>query len=139
MGRVMAVDWGKRRIGMAVSDETRIIARPLPTLEITSRREALRRVIAVAVENGASTILIGHPLHMEGGEGESAREARAMAEEIAARLPEVAVRLADERLTSREASKVLQEHGERRRREKGRLDQVAAAILLQSYLDAGAP
>ncbi len=139
MGRVMAVDWGKRRVGMAVSDETGTIARPLPTLEITSRREALRRVMAVAAEQGAATILVGLPLHMEGDEGESAREARALAEEIAARMPEVTVRLVDERLTSREAARLLQGHGERRRREKGRLDQVAAAILLQSYLDGGAP
>jgi len=139
MGRVMAVDWGKRRVGMAVSDETGTIARPLPTLEIASRREALRRVMAVAAEQGAATILVGLPLHMEGDEGESAREARALAEEIAARMPEVTVRLVDERLTSREAARLLQGHGERRRREKGRLDQVAAAILLQSYLDGGAP
>jgi putative Holliday junction resolvase len=124
---------------MAVSDETGTIARPLPTLEITSRREALRRVMAVAAEQGAATILVGLPLHMEGDEGESAREARALAEEIAARMPEVTVRLVDERLTSREAARLLQGHGERRRREKGRLDQVAAAILLQSYLDGGAP
>jgi putative Holliday junction resolvase len=139
MGRVMAVDWGKRRVGLAVSDETGTIARPLPTLEITSRREALRRVMAVAAEQGSATILVGLPLHMEGDEGESAREARALAEEIAARMPEVTVRLVDERLTSREAARLLQGHGERRRREKGRLDQVAAAILLQSYLDGGAP
>jgi putative Holliday junction resolvase len=139
MGRVLAVDWGTKRLGVAVSDETRFLARPLPTLNVTSWRDAAEAVERIAGETCAEVIVLGHPVHMDGREGESARRVRRLAARLEARLPGVRLVLWDERLSSREAQGILHEKGERLRGNKGRVDQVAAAVLLQSYLDSERP
>lgn len=136
MGRVLAVDWGTRRVGVAVSDETRTLARPLPTLEVDSREQVLSDLSALAVECGAEEVLVGHPLNLDGTAGESAREAQRLAEALRTALPEVRVVLVDERLTSVQAEAILRERGEKLRGRKQRVDQVSASLLLQEYLDA---
>jgi putative Holliday junction resolvase len=136
MGRVLAVDWGTRRVGIAVSDESRTLARPLPILEVDSRDQVLRDLAALAAECGAEEVLVGHPLNLDGTAGESAREAQRLAEALRAALPEVRVVLVDERLTSVQAEAILRERGEKLRGRKQRVDQVSASILLQEYLDA---
>lgn len=138
-GRILAVDYGKRRIGLAVSDETGTLARPLATLEVTDRRTAAEAVAEAVRREGAGAVVLGNPLHMDGRQSPMAEEVGLLARRLAALLPEVPVVLWDERLTSHEAQEILKERGERLRGRKGRLDQVAAAVLLQSYLDAGCP
>jgi putative Holliday junction resolvase len=132
VSRILAVDWGTKRIGLALSDPTRLLARSLPTAVVRGAAEAERRVEQAARREGAETILIGLPLHMEGEEGSSARGARRLGEALARKGFEVHYR--DERLTTEEALDFLRSRGETRP-DKTRIDQVAALILLQEYLD----
>ena len=137
MSRTMAVDWGKRRVGIAVSDETRTLARSLDTLEVESARDAVDRVARLAADHEVDTLVVGDPVHMSGRQSEGGREVRRFTAMLEKKLPGVRFVLWDERLTSHEAAAILRERGERRKgRRKGRLDQVAAAVLLQSYLDS---
>lgn len=138
-GRILGVDYGKRRIGLAVSDETATLARPLATAEVAGRRAAAEVVAEAARREGARAVVLGDPRHMDGRESTLGGEVRLLARRIEALLPGVPVVLWDERLTSHEAEAILKERQERLRGRKGRLDQVAAAVLLQSYLDAGCP
>jgi putative holliday junction resolvase len=139
MGRVMAVDWGSRRVGVALSDETRTIARPLETLMVKSSRDTAERLAAIVAENGVDELVLGFPLHMDGSEGESAKECRKLSEALGILLPGLRLVLVDERLSSLRAADILRERGERTRGRKERLDQVAASLLLQEYLDSGRP
>lgn len=138
-GRILGVDYGKRRIGLAVSDETATLARPLATAEVTGRKAAAEAVAEAAKREGVRAVVLGDPRHMDGQESTLGEEVRLLARRIEALLPGVQVVLWDERLTSHEAEAILRERGERLQGRKGRLDQVAAAVLLQSYLDAGCP
>ena len=132
MSRILAVDWGRRRIGLAVSDPTGTVVRPLPTLNVTTPADAVRGVTAAAEKEEASTVLLGLPLNMDGGEGASAREVRALGESLAAE--GLSVIYHDERMTTEAAREYLRSRGERRP-DKSRLDQVAALLLLENYLE----
>lgn len=137
-GRILALDFGKRRIGMAVSDPLRLIAGSLETLQRTTTREDIERIAAIAREREITLFLMGHPLNMNGTEGPQAERAR----EFAARLERhcrIPVELWDERLTSVAAEEMLRERGSRPDRRTGTVDRLAAAILLQSYLDHQPP
>lgn len=135
MSRVLAVDPGAVRVGLALSDEGRSLATPLATLPATA---ALPREIAArARQAGAELILVGLPRRLDGGEGPEAESARELAAAVAA-ASGLAVELWDERLTSRMAERALAPAGSsaaRQRRRRQAVDQVAAAILLQSFLD----
>ncbi len=136
-GRVLALDLGTRRIGLALSDELRLTAQGLDTMERTNLREDMARLTRIARERGATLILIGNPLHMNGAEGRQSAWVR----QFAGRLEErsgVAVELWDERLTSAEAERVLQESGVSREKSRGAVDRLAAVILLESYLASAA-
>ena len=136
MGRILAVDLGERRIGLALSDPLGLTAQGLPTAARRNKREDLNFVESLVRRHDVSRVLIGHPLNMDGSEGPQARKARAFAEALSKRVSSsVTVELWDERLTSVEAEVMLDPStmGESRRR--GRVDQLAATILLQSYLD----
>jgi putative Holliday junction resolvase len=136
--KVLAVDYGERRVGLAVSDPTGTLARPLPALvRRRGRRPPVQRIAELARAEGVSEIVVGWPLDLEGEEGPRAREVRAFAEALAQRtgLP---VRLWDERLTTVRAQRTLRESGARpsERRRKSRADEIAACWILQAYLDA---
>jgi len=134
-GRVLALDLGKRRIGLAMSDAMRVTAQGLKTLERTNVREDLARLSQLAVENDVSLIVIGNPLHMSGREGSQAEKAH----EFGARLQAASslpVEFWDERLTTVEAQRVLRESGISSRKRAQAVDQLAAVILLESYLDS---
>jgi putative holliday junction resolvase len=136
MGKVMALDWGARRMGLALSDETRTLARPLPTLHHRGDRTLVPELLRIIREEGVDTLVVGLPLHMDGRESESARRAGTLAGRLRDEIPGLHVVLWDERLSSREASALLRDRGERcGPGQKGRIDQVAAALLLQEYLD----
>ena len=136
MSRVLAVDWGTRRIGVAVSDETWSLARSLPTLNVNSAREAASALADLARENEAEIIVLGDPVHMDGREGSSSMRVRHLMDRLAQILPGTRFVLWDERLSSHQAMEILKERQERIRGVPGRLDQVAAALLLQSFLDS---
>ena len=133
MPRILAVDWGRRRIGLALSDPLGIIATGLPTLEIRGEAEAVARVADTIREVEADSVVVGLPLRLSGGKGDSAEAA----ERFAAKLHEVTglpVSLFDERLTSVLALRRMQETGQRLRGRKGKLDQGAAVALLEGWL-----
>jgi len=134
MPRVLAVDWGLRRIGLALSDPTGLLASGLPTLEVKSRNEAIERVADVAREREAERIVVGLPLLLSGERGEAAQQAEAFAAALAASagLP---VETLDERLTSALSTRRLHEAGVRGARAKARVDQGAAIALLETWLD----
>jgi putative Holliday junction resolvase len=136
--RILGVDYGSVRIGLAVSDSDRKIAFPLETHERQGpERDAVYfRGLVEREEIGA--IVVGLPIHLSGREGQKAAEARAFGQWLAetTRLP---VTFADERFTTVEAESALWEAGLTHAKRKERRDKVAAQMLLQAYLDAGCP
>ncbi len=128
------MDWGKRRIGLAVSDPRGVIATGLETLEVRSVEQALERVTAVAAAVEAERVVVGLPLLLDGTRGEAARAAQGFADALARRLA-IPVDTYDERLTSTISERRLREVGVRRTgHRRGRIDQGAAVALLESYL-----
>lgn len=135
--RILALDLGKKRIGVALSDPLGITAQGLPTLQRSNIREDLAALRQIAVENEVSFILMGHPLHMTGREGRQAEYTRDFAERLAA-YTGLEVRLWDERLTTVEAQRVLKESGISIAKRAKAVDKLSAQILLQSFLSAEA-
>ena len=135
-GRLLGVDWGERRIGLALTDETRTIARPLATLtRRQGKRFPMQQLLAHCAEHGVAGIVVGLPLDERGEEGEAAAAARRLAADIARRsgLP---VELWDERLTTARALRTVREMGGSTRGRKDDVDALAAAVMLQHFLDA---
>jgi len=133
-GRILALDLGKKRIGLALSDPLGITAQGLPTLERTNIRQDLGALAELVEKNEVTLLLVGHPLHMSGREGRQAEYARDFAEKLAQRTG-VEARLWDERLTTVEAQRVLKESGISIEKRARAVDKLAAMILLESYLD----
>jgi putative Holliday junction resolvase len=137
VGRVLAVDLGERRIGLAVSDLTGTLATPLRTLERGSDPGRDRAtIVAAAREVEAQVIVVGLPRSLSGREGPAARGARAEASALAELAGGIRVELHDERFTTRDADRALAAAGKRGRDRRAQIDAAAAAVMLQSYLDA---
>ena len=135
-GRLLAVDWGERRIGLALSDESQNLAQPLTTLtRRAGKRFPMRRLLALLEEHAVIGVVVGLPLAPEGTEGEAARQARELAREIARRADRP-VELWDERFTTARALGAVREMGGTTRGRKEDVDALAATLLLQHYLDA---
>ena len=134
--RILALDLGKKRIGLALSDPLGVSAQGLKTLERTTIREDIAALAALAREHEVKLVLLGHPLNMNGGEGRQAEYTRDFAERLRERTG-LAVRLWDERLTSKEAGRFLKQSGISIEKRAKAVDRLAAVILLASFLDAG--
>jgi putative holliday junction resolvase len=135
--RVVGLDLGKKRVGVAVSDSGGILAVPSTTVERTGDEAADRARVASAVRDlGAERVVIGLPLSLDGSEGPAAAWARAEAEALAALL-DAPVELYDERMTTVSAQRSLVAAGVKGRDRRRVVDQVAAAVLLQAWLDGG--
>jgi putative Holliday junction resolvase len=133
--RIMALDVGEVRIGVALSDETGTLASGLTTLSATGPRKDAQSVARLVQAHGAGTLVVGIPYRLDGSVGPQAEKVMAFVERLR-RSVRVPVETWDERLTSVEADERLAEAGVPRHRRKGRLDQAAAAVVLQEYLDA---
>lgn len=138
--RVLAIDVGQRRVGLAISDRSRTLARPLTTLVVTPA-DAVDRVAhkiaqLAAEEDGVAEIVVGLPVRLDGSSNEQTAHVSAFVAALQARTT-LPVRTADERLTSREAESRLAVNERDWRKRKERLDAAAAAIILQEYLDRG--
>jgi putative holliday junction resolvase len=133
--RILALDLGKKRIGMAISDPLGLTAQGLPNLERTTKRADLAELARQAEEREVSLILIGNPINMSGVEGRQSAWVREFAEALTARASRP-VRLWDERLTTVEASRVLRASGISIEKRARAIDRLSAVILLQSYLDS---
>ncbi|HEY8197248.1 MAG TPA: Holliday junction resolvase RuvX [Gemmatimonadales bacterium] len=135
-GRLLALDWGELRIGLALSDESQVLATPLETLQ---RREGKRlpmpRLLELVALHNPVGVVVGLPLSLEGTEGDSAIAAREMASTVARRtgLP---LELWDERMSTARALASIREQGGSTRGRKADIDALAAAVLLQHFLDA---
>lgn len=131
MSRYLGVDFGTKRVGLAISDDVGLTARPL---EVVSRGSVIARVQKLADEYEVSRIVLGLPTSLGGDEGASATAARALGDELSTATG-VRVDYVDERYTSKLAEKALLESGMKRRERREKVDKVAAAIILQDYLD----
>ena len=133
--RAAAVDLGTVRVGLAVADELGLLAHPRPYLAGNNSRALVEALAELAEREGITLFLVGLPQKLDGVEGPGARRARRFAERLRerTRLP---VRLVDERLSTREARARLREQGLSDRKARERIDSAAAAVLLQSWLDA---
>jgi putative Holliday junction resolvase len=134
-GRVMALDVGGRRIGVALSDSTRVLASPLTTLRAEPRARALAEIAMLAERNEVTALVVGLPLTLSGEIGPQAQIVQAFAEELRAALS-VPIHMFDERLTSVAAERLMQDMGIKPERRKARIDEVAASIILQDFLDS---
>jgi len=130
----MAIDPGSKRVGLALSDETRTLASPFRTVPAEPAATLVKRLVAIALEAGAERLVVGLPKNMDGSSGPEAKAARSLAESlrVAGRMP---VDMLDERLSSVAAERHLIDGGMRRSRRREVIDQVAATLLLQSWLE----
>jgi putative Holliday junction resolvase len=134
-GRILALDLGTKRIGLAISDELGITAQGLETLERRGRRDDIEDLRRLASLRGVTRILMGDPLHMSGEGSRQGVYAREFASELA-RKTGLPIEFRDERWTSREAERTLRGSGVANGRRKAAIDRLSAVILLQSYLDS---
>jgi putative Holliday junction resolvase len=132
-GRILALDVGARRIGLAVSDPLGITAQGLETLQRKNKRTDLERLAAVIEKYGVQEIVVGYPLHMSGNPGAQSLKVAGFAEDLRRHFP-LPVHLWDERLTSAEANRLLRETDMSIRRRGEVVDRMAATLILQSFL-----
>ncbi|HEY5792371.1 MAG TPA: Holliday junction resolvase RuvX [Chthoniobacterales bacterium] len=131
---ILGIDTGDRRCGLALSDDLRMLAHPLETVDVR-QTDVFARIAEVVKTRRVALVVIGHPRNMDGSYGPMAEKAKLFAEKLRGQLP-CPVKLWDERLTTVAASRALQEAGRNTRKQKGVIDQAAAQIILQSWLDA---
>jgi putative Holliday junction resolvase len=135
-GRILGIDWGEVRIGLALSDETQTLASPLQTLvRRRGKRFPMGRLLELTTVHQPVGVVVGLPLSEEGTEEDSASSARDMADTIA-RHTELPLELWDERMSTARALGSIREQGGTTRGRKADVDALAAAVLLQHYLDA---
>jgi putative Holliday junction resolvase len=137
VGRILAVDWGERRIGLALSDESQILAQPLATLtRRAGKRFPMAQLLEAVKKHNVVSIVVGLPLDEAGAEGDAAHAARGLADDIKRRVGELEVTMWDERMTTARVLATIREMGGSTRGRKEDVDAMAAALLLQHYLDA---
>jgi len=133
--RVLAIDYGSTRIGLALSDPTGTLARPLPFVPAKGDAKLARELAAFAAKEQAALILLGLPRHMNGSLGEAAAKVQAF-HAVLGQATKIPIKLVDERLTTVQASRQLQEAGKDTRKQRAHIDSESAAVLLQAYLDS---
>jgi putative Holliday junction resolvase len=129
----LGIDYGEARIGVAATDDFGILAYPVETIT-RARTDAPARIAALCALRGIRTLVVGLPLRMDGSEGDSAAKARAFAELLRARLPEIPLVMVDETLTTAGAAAKLREAGRSARRQKDVIDQAAAVEILNHWM-----
>jgi putative Holliday junction resolvase len=132
--RYLGIDYGTARIGIALSDACSVIASPLKTVKAEPVKKAVMEIAEICSEKSVEEIVIGLPLHMNGDEGVSAEGARKLGEEIE-NATKLKINYIDERLSTVSADKALSEGNVRGKKRKAKVDSVAAAIILQTFLD----
>ncbi|SNS49546.1 putative holliday junction resolvase [Geodermatophilus pulveris] len=135
-GRRLGIDVGSVRVGVALSDPTGALASPLETVQRARDESDLDRIAALVAEHEVTEVIVGEPRHLSGASGASAKEARAYSRALAGRIGPVPVHLVDERLSTVSAASSLRANGLDSRQQRGVIDQAAAVVILQAYLDA---
>jgi putative holliday junction resolvase len=131
---VAALDYGKVRVGVAVSDDLGMLAHPRAALAAQPRKQLLQELKAMVQDDEITRFIIGLPLHMSGQEGVSSAEARKLGEEVA-QATGLPVEFWDERLSTVQAGRAFQERGIKTKKSKGRIDSASACVILQAWLD----
>ena len=137
-GRILALDYGTKRIGVALSDELKWTAQPLETFERRVLEWDIAHIASLVTAHEVERVVLGFPLQLDGREGPAVKAMRAFAAKLEAGIS-VPIVLWDERMTTKAAEDLLIAADVSRKKRKGVVDRVAAAILLQSYLEAQAP
>jgi len=132
--RILGIDYGHRRLGIAVSDDEKILASPLPVYSRCSLDVDLAFLLGIVKENEVERVVVGLPLNMNGSIGKMAKEALSFAWKLRRKI-NIPISTFDERMTSVEAERVLVETNLSRKRRKGLRDSMAAVLILQGYLD----
>lgn len=135
-GRILGVDFGDTRTGLALSDELRFLASGIGYISPGGIEKTADAVAQIAKERSAAAIVVGYPLNMNGTEGPRAVRATEFAELLRTRLPEVEVVLFDERMTTMAAARYLNETNVRGKKRKGVIDTLSAQIILQNFIDS---
>ncbi len=134
MSKYLALDYGEKRIGLAISDPTRTIARPYQTLTVTSLKKLISKLQKIIESENITKIIVGLPLTLKGTDSRKTEEVREFVRELQSRLS-VPVETADERLTTVQAHSTLHALGKKPSKHRDRVDQYAAVHLLQTILD----
>lgn len=137
MSRILAIDFGLKRIGLAISDELKLIA--VPYRAVPNDENVLDEIVKIIDMEGVDEVVIGLPLNLDGREGEIARKVRQFGEELKKHLENITIKFFDERFTSRMAEKKFMEKEKKiplGEKDKKEIDKLAAAYLLQNYLDS---
>ena len=132
--KIMAVDYGDTRTGLAMCDRTEFLASPLGVITEKSMPKTVEKIVYAAREYDAAMIVVGLPKNMNGTEGERAQKCRKVAQLLANILPDIPVELWDERNTTKEAIQYMNATDTRGKKRKDIIDEVAATIILESYL-----
>ena len=135
MNRVMGLDIGKKRIGISMSDPLLITAQPFDTIQRTPESEALNKIAELVKTYSVNKIVAGLPLMMNGDFGEQAQDCDSFGKKLEQKIG-IDVIFIDERLTSYQAEEILKAQGVKYTKDKGKVDKIAAAIILQEYLDS---
>ncbi|MFM8653554.1 MAG: Holliday junction resolvase RuvX [Verrucomicrobiota bacterium] len=138
MSRILGIDFGTRRIGLALSDPTGTLASPLPFLENTSLKEVVAKFQELVESYGVKTIVIGLPRNMDGSYGPSAQKVRDFITQIQPHIPAEIISQ-DERLTTVQASRDLSQMGLTQKELRKKVDSSSAALILQQFLDRTRP
>lgn len=134
MGRLLGLDYGRKRIGVAITDPLGIIAQPFETWQGLSRREAIEQIRQVVQGFGVETVVLGLPLTLSGNKSKMTREVESFSEALKQAI-EVPVVFWDERLSSVASHKAMQAMALKPSRDKGQVDRIAASLQLQAYLE----
>lgn len=134
-GKILSVDFGDTRTGLAISDTTRFLASGIGTISVGGIVKTADRTAEIAREQGAVAVVVGLPVNMDGTQGFRAERCREFADLVCERLPGVPVAMMDERMTTMVASRYLNETGTRGKKRKGVIDTLSAEIILQNTLD----
>ena len=134
--RVLGLDVGERRIGVAVGDPSGIVVTPMPAIQRSSLEEDLKAVVRLTEDHQAMTVVVGIPISLNGRMGRQARQVQRFIQALA-RESSVPVYSQDERFSTVEAERLLREGGHQPSREKGLRDSASAAVILRAYLDSG--
>lgn len=133
--RVLGIDYGEKRIGVAISDPLGITAQGLPTIVYSNVQEVLQKIMAIVSEKGVGVIVVGLPKHMNNSLGESARAVLSFGERLE-KYVGIPVKTIDERLSTVRAHRAMLEGNLSRKQRRGRVDMIAAQLILQNYLDS---
>jgi putative holliday junction resolvase len=131
--RILAIDYGERRTGLAITDELGITAQGLDTIMVSSEDAIIPKVIEVIREKGANRIVLGLPLNMDGSESEKSRKVRIFGDTLI-RETALPVIYWDERMTSMQAHRVMHEMEKKASRNKQMIDRISAMLILQEYM-----